>query len=168
MKSRVRRRVLVVVALAMSSSAAACGLRGGDGDPAMAHQSVPTQIRAGVDSGPGDRQPGQLPTLAVVEPADGATVTSPFVLRVSVDGFHTVASGATNDGEAHVHLLVNQPCLPTGTVIPADVKHIHWGDGSEYGVMELPSGTHELCVQLGDGFHAAVAVSQMITINVVD
>lgn len=108
------------------------------------------------------------PEITVVSPDDEATVTSPVALRVKFEQLAPTAAGATVDGEGHLHVLVNEPCVLTGMPIPKNDTHVHFGNGAADIDIELAPGTHELCVQVGDGFHAAVAVTDSLTVNVVD
>lgn len=106
------------------------------------------------------------PALRIVEPADGATVTSPVRLEVDVDNYALAAKGVSRDGEGHFHVIVDRPCVTPGDVINDD--HHHVGSGDAFTEIELSPGTHELCLQVGDGFHTAVDISAAITITVVD
>lgn len=107
-----------------------------------------------------------IPSISVASPASGATVESPVLLRVKFEYLTPAAAGATVDGEGHLHVLIDQPCLPTGLPIPKDASHVHFGDGSTDLEVELEPGEHELCVQMGDGFHTAVAITDTLTVNV--
>ena len=55
--------------------------------------------------------------------------------------------------------------------IPADSQHVHFGRGQTETAIELPPGTHELQLMLGDRLHIPhdpPVVSERITITVVD
>lgn len=111
---------------------------------------------------------GGTPTIEVIEPQDGATVTSPFRVRVSTDHVALAPAGRTLDGEGHWHVMVDGDCLEAGEVIPKDDSHLHVGSGEDHAEFDLAPGVHDLCVQLGDGFHVAVAVTDVVRVNVVD
>ena len=107
------------------------------------------------------------PSIDIVAPADGARVRSPLQMEVAVDDFRLAPSGRTVDGEGHLHVIVDLPCLPPGSQIPKDDRSIHIGDGSAVFEIDLPPGRHELCVQVGDGFHVSVAVVDTVEVTVV-
>ena len=111
---------------------------------------------------------GGTPTIEVMEPQNGATVTSPFSVRVSTENVALAPAGRTLDGEGHWHVMVDGDCLDAGEVIPKDESHLHVGSGEDHAEFDLAPGVHDLCVQLGDGFHVAVAVTDVVRINVVD
>ena len=110
---------------------------------------------------------GGPPTIEVVEPADGATVTSPFTVRVTTKNMELAPAGRTLDGEGHWHVMVDGECLAAGEVIPKNDSHLHVGSGEDSAEFDLAPGRHTLCVQLGDGFHVAVSVTDVVQINVV-
>lgn len=106
------------------------------------------------------------PAVRVVAPEDGATVTAPFVVEVETDNLELSPAGRTKDGEGHFHILVDQECVEAGMVIPTDERSIDVSDGASTETISLPAGRHELCVQIGDGFHVAVAIVDRVTVNV--
>lgn len=63
--------------------------------------------------------------------------------------------------------MVNGECLMAGEVIPKDDNHLHVGSGEDHAEFDLEPGEHELCVQLGDAFHVAVSVTDVVRINVI-
>ncbi len=154
-----KRLILVVVLVVLAagcSNEAANSHDGGD----HRHESAPEALTFLERS-------GGRPELRVVEPADGATVESPFALRVEADHLVLAPAGRTLDGEGHFHVMVDGGCLSPGEVIPKDKVHLHVGTGADTLELDLPPGTYELCAQIGDGFHVAVAVADTITVNVV-
>ena len=96
------------------------------------------------------------PALRVVSPEPGATVTSPVTIEIAIDNYNLAPKGISADGEGHVH-VIEGTCIEPGEVISAD--HVHVGDGSASTKIDLQPGRRSLCVQLGDGFHAAVAIT---------
>lgn len=106
------------------------------------------------------------PVLRIVEPADGATVTSPVRLEVEVDNFSLAEKGVSLDGEGHFHIIADISCVIPGDVITDE--HHHVGSGDSFTEIELEPGRHDLCVQIGDGFHTAVAISSTISITVAE
>lgn len=100
------------------------------------------------------------------QPADGATVSSPVDVVMVAEGIDIVPAGEPADGEGHFHIMVNVGCVAPGEVIPADEEHLHFGDASTETSLELPPGEHTLCLQVGDGMHIALDVTDEITVIV--
>lgn len=148
----IRRVLLATAALAMTSAGCA-----GNRDQA-AFVAVEPELSPALSARDGQ------PTITIVSPADGATVEPTFDIEIEVENINLAPKGRTADGEAHFHVLVDRDCLEPGLVIE-DEEAVHVGNGLSKVELELNPGSHELCVQLGDGFHVAVAVTD--TINVV-
>lgn len=110
----------------------------------------------------------ELGSITVISPADGSTVSSPVRFEFELDVYDIVpADGMIVPGEGHLHIMVNTPCVTTRVPIPGpDEQHFHWGDASLAKEVELPKGTHELCVQVGSGNHAALPLTTELTITV--
>ncbi|MBL8482215.1 MAG: DUF4399 domain-containing protein [Rhodocyclaceae bacterium] len=103
-----------------------------------------------------------------IEPADGATVSSPFTVKFGVEGMQVRPSGEPVPGTGHHHLLINLASHPTGEVIPADEKHIHFGKGQTEAQVKLAPGEYTLTMQFADGLHKSYgpAMSQSIRVTV--
>lgn len=101
-------------------------------------------------------------------PTDGARVQSPFAVEMRASFFTVEPAGPVRPGAGHMHIMINTPCLPRGEIIPNDEQHRHFGDGSVATELDLPPGEHTLCLQPGDGVHGALALSDEITITVVE
>src|SRR5690606_4676329 len=88
-----------------------------------------------------------------VEPKDGATVKSPFKVKMGVEGMKI--RKALEDPEdlttGHHHILVDRGPMKAGEVIPTDAKHIHYGQGQTEVELTLPRGKHTLTLQFADG-----------------
>lgn len=91
---------------------------------------------------------------------------SPFKVKVDVANFVLTPSGRSLDGEGHLHVIVDQPCIASGETIPNDAQHLHVGNGRPEVLVDLEPGTHRLCVQLSDGFHSALAISEKVVVEV--
>jgi hypothetical protein len=115
---------------------------------------------------------GNGPRVFFAEPQDGATVTSPVMLRFGVSGIEIspVPVGevlTTRPGLGHHHVGVDIDCLPPGTEIPKAAPWVHFGDGKSEISMQLPSGTHKLTLQFGDDKHVTMpGLCSTITVNV--
>ena len=108
----------------------------------------------------------------IVEPKDGAVVTSPVTVKFGLDNMTVIPAGVEHTNSGHHHLLVDVDKLPDmASPIPADSKHIHFGKGQTETTLKLPPGKHTLQLLLGDHLHrphATPVMSSKITITVKD
>lgn len=106
----------------------------------------------------------------IIEPADGAVVTSPVTVKFGLENMIVIPAGVSHPNSGHHHLLVDVDTLPDLSLpIPADVRHIHFGKGQKETAIELTPGTHTLQLLLGDHLHRPhdkPVVSEKITITV--
>jgi hypothetical protein len=126
-----RSRALLLLVGAVALLAAACG--GGDG----------TSAAAG-DAG-GDM------SLTIATPADGASVTEPFTLKVA----SSVPLGEPDSGRHHVHIWFDGQ--------EADYK-INYTD--TFQVEGLPAGEHVLTAALANADHSLAGPRSEITVTV--
>lgn len=94
-------------------------------------------------------------SVSFVEPANGATVSSPFKVKFAVAGMDVKPAGDMTANTGHHHLLVNATPIKAGEVIPADEKHIHFGKGQTETELNLPPGNYTLTMQFANGLHQA-------------
>ena len=106
----------------------------------------------------------------IVEPADGAIVSSPVTVKFGLENMIVIPAGVSHSNSGHHHLLVDVDTLPDLSLpIPADVRHIHFGKGQKETTLELTPGTHTLQLLLGDHLHRPhdkPVLSEKITITV--
>ncbi|HEX5345325.1 MAG TPA: DUF4399 domain-containing protein [Duganella sp.] len=107
-------------------------------------------------------------SVSFVEPANGATVSSPFKVKFAVTGMEVKPAGDMTANTGHHHLLVNATAIKAGEVIPADEKHIHFGKGQTETELTLPPGNYTLTMQFANGLHQAYgpAMNKEIKITV--
>jgi hypothetical protein len=107
-------------------------------------------------------------SVSFVEPANGATVSSPFKVKFAVSGMDVKPAGDMTANTGHHHLLVNATPIKAGEVIPADEKHIHFGKGQTETELTLPPGNYTLTMQFANGLHQAYgpAMNKEIKITV--
>ncbi|MGF6859283.1 DUF4399 domain-containing protein [Paraburkholderia sp. CI3] len=110
----------------------------------------------------------QAAGVTFVQPADGATVTSPVHVVFGLDGMKIAPAGTLTDGTGHHHLLIDGKPLPKGEVVPATDKSLHFGKGQTETDLTLPPGDHTLTLQFGDGAHRSYGpeMSKTITVHV--
>ena len=94
-------------------------------------------------------------SVSFVEPANGATVSSPFKVKFAVAGMEVKPAGDMTANTGHHHLLINATPVKAGEVIPADEKHIHFGKGQTETEVTLPPGSYTLTMQFANGLHQA-------------
>jgi hypothetical protein len=108
----------------------------------------------------------QTQSVHFVEPADGATVTSPFKVRFAVDGMEVRPAGDMASNTGHHHLLINDSWIKVGQPIPADATHIHYGKGQTETEVTLPPGNYTLTMQFANGSHQSYGEPMAKTIKV--
>lgn len=116
--------------------------------------------------GENDPETAAPAAVSIVSPEDGATVESTFPVAMEAQGLTVEAAGEVTEGAGHFHLMVDAHCIAAGEQIPADDSHIHLADGGDVTELTLPAGEHTLCLQAGDGQHAALGLTDEITITV--
>ena len=122
-------------------------------------------------------KPAAMPRAASAEgasvffitPANGSTVTNPIQIEFGIDGMDVVKAGDNQPNSGHHHLLIDTDIPNLGLPIPADERHVHFGDGRTATEIVLPPGEHTLQMLLGDHLHIPhepPLVSEAITITV--
>ena len=106
------------------------------------------------------------PSVAFLEPANAAAVTSPVVLKMAAYNFTLEPAGEVHEHAGHLHVMVDTPCMEPGETIPNDAQHVHFGQAQTESFLDLAPGEHTLCLQAGDGTHAALDITREITITV--
>ena len=99
---------------------------------------------------------------------DGATVTSPVLIEMGVNGMEVEPAGELAKYKGHHHLIIDGSFEPKGMVVPADTTHIHFGKGQTSTEVTLRPGNHTLTLQFADGFHRSYGekMSTQISISV--
>jgi hypothetical protein len=114
--------------------------------------------------------PNQAPAAAqgvyFMEPANGATVTSPFMVKFGVKGMDVKPAGDQVANVGHHHLLINLESKPKGEIIPFDDAHIHFGKGQTETMVTLKPGTYKITMQFADGYHLSYGKDMSATMTV--
>ncbi|MEM9635449.1 MAG: DUF4399 domain-containing protein [Pseudomonadota bacterium] len=102
---------------------------------------------------------------------DGDTVSSPVTIQFGLKGMGVAPSGTEKENTGHHHLIINEAIEgeELNEPIPADEQHVHFGGGQTETTIDLPPGTHELQLVLGDWTHIPhnpPVMSDRITITV--
>ena len=110
------------------------------------------------------------PTQAVslLEPADGAVLSSPFRVRFGVRGMNVAPAGEVLPNSGHHHLVINGGAVPAGESVPFTERYQHFGKGQTETEVTLPPGVYQLTAQFANGAHQSYgqAMSQTITVTV--
>jgi hypothetical protein len=105
-------------------------------------------------------------TASFASPSSGADVAGGVDFELAADGITIEEAGEVRDGAGHFHVLADVGCVETGEAIAKDADHVHLGKGQSDGTIYLEPGSHELCVQVGDGEHHALDVRDTIQLTV--
>lgn len=109
-------------------------------------------------------------SLALETAVDGSVVD----WSVTAENYTIEPSSEGIDSNAgHLHAIVDAAPVPVGDVIPSDATHVHFGDGSTSGRLDLAEqlgdayepGDHEFRVQVGTGTHRATTVHTGTTVT---
>ncbi len=106
------------------------------------------------------------PGVDFVQPKNGETVASTFMVKFAVKGMKVVPAGDMSADTGHHHLLIDVPDVAEGEVIPMDERHRHFGKGQTEVELTLPPGRHRLTMQFADGAHRSYGEKYRKTIEV--
>ena len=106
-------------------------------------------------------------SVMILEPADGATVSSPFKVRFGVRGMAVAPAGEVLADSGHHHLLINLEALPAGESVPFTERHLHFGKGQTETEVTLPPGSYKLTAQFANGAHQSYGKPMSQTIAVI-
>ena len=108
-------------------------------------------------------------TVFFITPADGDSVPNPITVEFGLEGMSVIAAGIDQAQSGHHHLLIDADLPDLGLPVPADSRHIHFGDASTSTQLTLAPGEHTLRLLLGDYLHIPhdpPVISDVITITV--
>jgi hypothetical protein len=98
---------------------------------------------------------------------NGASVTSPFKVLMGVEGIKLDTAGPVIAGVGHHHLLVDaEDSIASGTMVPKDSTHLHFGKAQSETELKLAPGKHKLTLQFADGLHRSYGSKLATTITV--
>ena len=105
-------------------------------------------------------------TVSFVEPANGATVSSPFKVKFAVSGMEVKPAGDVVANTGHHHLLINAEPIKAGESVPFDDTHLHFGKGQTEAEVKLAPGVYNLTMQFANGAHQSYGPTLSNTIKV--
>jgi hypothetical protein len=98
---------------------------------------------------------------------DGQTVKSPLKVEFGVQGIALDTAGAIKPASGHHHLLIDAgDSIASGTVVPKDSTHLHFGKAQTETEIKLTPGEHRLTLQYADGIHRSYGAKLAATIKV--
>ncbi len=106
------------------------------------------------------------PTAEFSAPADGATVAGGVAVEMVAQGITIEEAGEANAGAGHFHVIADAGCVDVGDAIAKDGDHVHFGKAQASGTIYLEPGSHDLCLQVGDGVHEALDITDTVTLEV--
>ena len=107
--------------------------------------------------------------LYIIEPADGATVSSPVRVVFGLRGMGVAPAGTNMPHTGHHHLVIDADLPDLDLPVPTSENYVHFGKGQTETTVELAPGKHTLQLLLGDMNHLPhkpPVVSKKITITV--
>jgi hypothetical protein len=106
------------------------------------------------------------PTAEFAAPADGATVAGGVAVEMVAHGVTIEEAGEATAGAGHFHVIADAGCVDVGDAITKDGDHVHFGKAQTSGTIYLEPGSHDLCLQVGDGVHEALDITDTVTLQV--
>jgi hypothetical protein len=104
-----------------------------------------------------------------IYPRDGTRIFATSTIRFGLRNMGVAPAGIARPNTGHHHLLIDVPTPPLDAAIPADLNHIHLGNGQTERKITLPPGEHTLQLILGDDQHVPhdpPILSERITVYV--
>jgi len=98
---------------------------------------------------------------------DNQTVSSPVKIEMGVDKMKVDTTGPVVDASGHYHIFIDaEDSLASGTIVPKDSTHLHYGKAQTEATVPLTPGKHKLTLQFADGLHRSYGSKLATTVNV--
>ena len=155
--------LLSLALLASCGGAPSEGVAGSGADPA-AEAAAPAAVAL-----PPRKPSPEGAKVWIIAPADGAEVTSPFVVEFGLEGMALSPAGIPGERTGHHHLLVDTGLPRMDLPIITDDGHIHFGKAQISVELSLEPGSHTLQLLLADDLHIPhdpAVMSEIVTIVV--
>lgn len=105
-------------------------------------------------------------SVSFTAPADGDTFAGAVPFTMAADGLTIEPAGEVHADAGHFHVIADDGCVDVGEPVAKDADHLHFGKAQAEGKIYLEPGSHDLCLQPGDGVHAALAPTDTVTVEV--
>jgi hypothetical protein len=131
-------------------------------DPPVMSQKIRVKVQEASVATPAPaaaaRPPGRTPApndavVYFIYPRNGEVIYPTSTIRFGLRNMGVAPAGIVKPNTGHHHLLVDVPTPPLDVAIPADLNHIHLGNGQTERRITLPPGEHTLQLILGDDQH---------------
>ena len=109
---------------------------------------------------------GPSQSVALLEPADGATVGTTFKVRFGVNGMAVAPAGDIIKDSGHNHVLIDRMPVAAGESVPFDDNHRHFGAGQTEAMITLPPGKYKLTSQFANGAHQSYGAPMSASIQI--
>ena len=142
---------------------------GCDLDSTQEESVAASNVTDEADAAPARSASPEGAAVRFITPHDGATVSSPVRVEFEVTGMDLVPAGNNQANSGHHHLVIDTGLPDMNLPVPADDRHVHFGDGSSSTELTLPPGEHTLQLLFADYLHIpheAPVYSEQITITV--
>lgn len=160
---RASRRITALIATAAVLMIAACNKPGRDVSEPAIDNTPAAAVALERSASP------EGASVFFITPSDGATVSNPFRVEFGIAQMSVVKAGEMATAAGHHHLLIDTGIPNLGEPVPADSRHIHFGDASTSTELTLEPGKHTLQLLFADYRHIPhdpVVQSDTITITV--
>lgn len=107
------------------------------------------------------------PYVSFMNIEEGDVVSSPVEVIMEVEGMEVMPAGKEAPNSGHHHIIIDGEPVPKDQVVPADDKHIHFGDGATETTVELPPGEHTLTLQFADYAHRSYGPEMSKTVKII-
>jgi hypothetical protein len=104
--------------------------------------------------------------VSFTAPEDDDTFAGAVPFTMAADGLTIEPAGEVHADAGHFHVIADDGCVDVGEPVAKDADHLHFGKGQTEGKIYLEPGTHELCLQPGDGVHTALAPTDTVSVEV--
>jgi hypothetical protein len=95
------------------------------------------------------------------------SVTSPVKIEMGVDKMKVDTVGPVVAESGHFHIFIDaEDSLASGTIVPKDSTHLHYGKAQTEATVPLTPGKHKLTLQFADGLHRSYGSKLATTVNV--
>ena len=95
------------------------------------------------------------------------TVTSSVKIEMGVDKMKVDTTGPVVQASGHYHIFIDaEDSLASGTIVPKDSTHLHYGKAQTEATVPLTPGKHKLTLQFADGLHRSYGGRLATTVNV--
>lgn len=95
------------------------------------------------------------------------TVSSPVKIEMGVDKMKVDTTGPVVAASGHYHIFIDaEDSLASGTIVPKDSTHLHYGKAQTEATVPLTPGKHKLTLQFADGLHRSYGSKLATSVNV--